>query len=510
MTNLPTNPFIRLDPADNVVVARMPVPAGVAVLSENVTTQQDVPSGHKIATRLLREGEKVLKYNTVIGFAATDIPPGTHIHSHNILFDEVEKDYAFSRDYRPTVYVPEAERATFQGIVRADGRVATRNFVGVFVLGNGGATAARKIASWFTAERLSGFPNIDGVVPYVHEQGDGMERSGEPMDLLRRTLGGYISHANTAAVLLIAQGSETNDLADFLQSQNLQPSPKLRTLVLNDIGGLRRTIEAGKLLLEAMLPDANDVHRQTVSAAHLTIGLQCGGSDGFSGLSANPALGAAMDILVRHGGTAILSETPEIYGVEHTLTARAVTPAVGQKLVERMDWWLKYNEGRDCQINGRVSPGNNAGGLANVLEKSLGGAKKGGNSPLMEVYRYAEPVTTRGLVFMDTPGYDPTSATGQIAGGANMVMFTTGRGSCFGSVPAPTIKLASNTTMFTRMERDMDVNCGVVIDGEVTLLEMGERIFAQLLRHASGEKTRSEHSGMGENEFMPWPIGVLA
>ncbi|HEY8614274.1 MAG TPA: UxaA family hydrolase, partial [Roseomonas sp.] len=375
---------------------------------------------------------------------------------------------------------------------------------------NAGATAARKIANSFTPDRLAGFPNIDGVVPFVHETGDGMERTGEPMALLRRTLGGYIRHPNTAAALVIAEGGESNELEEFLREQGLAVGPKLRTLVIGESGGLRRAVEAGKALVQEMLPAANDIRREPVSAEHLVIGMQCGGSDGFSGLSANPALGAAMDILVRHGGTAILSETSEIFGVEHTLTARAVTPEVGQKLVDRMNWWLNYNLGRDTQINGRVSPGNNAGGLANVLEKSLGGAKKGGNSPLMEVYCYAEPVTARGLVFMDTPGYDPTSATGQIAGGANMVMFTTGRGSCFGSVPAPTIKLASNTPMYERMVDDMDINCGVIIDGEATLEEMGQRIFEQLLRHASGERTKSELNGLGENEFVPWPIGVLA
>jgi altronate hydrolase len=509
MSGTIVNPFIRLDPRDNVVVARMPVPAGTPVPSEGTETRQDVPAGHKIAARPIRKGEAVLKYNTVIGYAAEDLAPGTWMHSHNILFDAVEKDYAFSRDYRPTEYVPEARRATFQGIVREDGRVGTRNYLGVFVMGNAGATAARKIANWFTPDRLADFPMVDGVVPYVHEMGDGMERSGEALALLRRTLAGYIRHANTAAALVIAQGSEVNDLWEFLREQGLAVGPKLKTLVIGEAGGLRRAVEAGKAVVQEMLPAANAVSRQPVSAEHLTIGMQCGGSDGFSGLSANPALGAAMDILVRHGGTAILSETSEIFGVEHTLTARAVTPEVGRKLVDRMNWWLAYNEGRDCQINGRVSPGNNAGGLANVLEKSLGGAKKGGNSPLMEVFRYAEPVTQQGLVFMDTPGYDPASATGQIAGGANMIMFTTGRGSCFGSVPAPTIKLASNTPMYTRMESDMDVNCGVVIDGEATVQEMGRRIFEQLLRHASGERTKSELSGMGENEFVPWPIGVL-
>ncbi len=504
------NPFIRLDPRDNVVVARIPVPAGTPVPSENLTTQQEVPSGHKIAARFIRQGEPVLKYNTVIGYAPVDIEPGTHMHSHNIVFDAVEKDYAFSRDYRPTEFVPPAERANFQGIVRADGRVATRNYMGVFTVGNYGATAARKIANGFRGERLADFPNVNAVVPFVHEMGDGMERSGEPMALLRRTIGGYMRHPNTGAALLIAQGDETNDIESFLLEQGLREGPRLRTLVIRDLGGLRRAVEEGKRLIAEMLPLANDATRQTVSAEHIMVGMQCGGSDGFSGLSANPALGVAMDILVRHGGTAILSETTEIFGVEHTLTSRAVTPEVGQKLIDRIDWWLKYNEGRDCQINGRVSPGNNAGGLANVLEKSLGGAKKGGNSPLMEVYRYAEPVKQHGLVFMDTPGYDPASATGQIAGGANMVCFTTGRGSCFGSVPAPTMKLASNTPMYTRMSDDMDVNCGLVIDGEVSVQEMGQRIFEQLLRHASGEKTKSELNGMGENEFVPWPIGVVA
>ncbi|NTH16781.1 altronate dehydratase [Agrobacterium rhizogenes] len=503
------NPFIRLDPKDNVVVARLPIPAGVRVPSEDVVTLQDVPAGHKIAACFIAKDQPILKYNTVIGYASEDLAPGTWMHSHNINFDEVKKDYNFSKDYRPTEYVPETNRATFLGIVREDGRVATRNYIGVFVVGNAGGTVARKIAHAFKGESLDTYSNIDGVVAYVHQQGDTMERTGEAMDVLRRTIAGFIRNANMAGALVVAQGSEVNDLWGFLRSQGLEPGPRLKVLVIDEEDGVRAAIDKGRSLLADMLPLANDVHRQAVSAEHLTIGMQCGGSDGFSGLSANPALGAAMDILVCHGGTAILSETSEIFGVEHTLTARAVTPEVGQKLVDRMEWWLKYNEGRDTQINGRVSPGNNAGGLANVLEKSLGGAKKGGNSPLMEVYRYAEPVGTRGLVFMDTPGYDPCSATGQIAGGANMIMFTTGRGSCFGSTPAPTIKLASNTPMYERMVSDMDINCGVIIDGQVTLLEMGRKIFEMLLRHASGEKTKSEISGMGENEFMPWPLGVV-
>jgi altronate dehydratase len=328
-----------------------------------IVTLHDVPAGHKIAARFIAKGEAVRKYDTVIGYASEDLPPGSWMHSHNILFDEVEKDYAFSRSYKPTDYMPEAERATFRGILRADGRVATRNYVGVFTLGNAGATAARKIAAHFTPDRLDAFPMVDGVAPFAHEGGHGMERSGEAMALLRRTIGGTIRNPNTAAALIIASGEESNDLEGFLREQGLERGPALRTLVLAESGGLRRGVEAGIALVKEMLPAANAVTRQPVPVSHLTIGMQCGGSDGFSGLSANPALGAAMDILIRQGGTAILSETPEIFGVEQTLTARARTPEVGQKLVDRMNWWLSHTEGRDCQINGRVSPGNNAGGL---------------------------------------------------------------------------------------------------------------------------------------------------
>ena len=504
------SPVIRLDAKDNVVVARVEIAQGTAIASEDVVTAQPVPLGHKIAARFIAKGEAVLKYNTVIGYASEDLPPGTWMHSHNIAFGETDRDYRYGQDYVPTEVLPPPQRATFQGIVRADGRVATRNYLGVFVVGNCGATVARKIANHFDAGRLAGFPNIDGVTPFVHEIGCGMEMTGEPMNLLRRTTGGYIKHPNTAGALIIALGCERNNIYGFLEQEGIALDDLHKILVIQDVGGVKNAVEQGIALIEGMLPAADAVRREPVSAEHLMIGMQCGGSDGFSGLSANPALGAAVDILVRHGGTAILSETSEIFGVEHTLTARAVTPEVGRKLIDRIDWWLEYNRGRDTQINGRVSPGNNAGGLANVLEKSLGGAKKGGNAPLMDVYEYAYPVTTHGLVFMDTPGYDPVSATGQIAGGANLIAFTTGRGSCFGSIPAPTFKLASNTPMFTRMADDMDINCGQIIDGAKTIAEMGQEIFERLLAHASGAPTKSELNGLGEDEFCPWQIGVLA
>jgi len=504
------SPVIRLDPADNVVVARVEIAAGTPIPAENLTTLEAIPLGHKIATRAIRKGEPVLKYNTLIGFAGADVEPGTRMHTHNVLFGDFQRDYRFAQDYRPVDLLPQELRATFQGIVREDGRVATRNVIGIFVTVNCSTTVARKIAEHFTAERLAPWPNVDAVVACIHDQGCGMEMTGEPMELLRRTIGGYIRNPNTAAALVVSLGCERNNLKEFLANEKLVPGPVLRTLVMQEAGGTMKSIEAGIAMVNEMLPVANAVKRETVSAEHITVGLQCGGSDGFSGLSANPALGVAMDILIRNGGTAILSETPEIFGVEHTLTARAVSEEVGRKLVARMDWWVAHTAGRDTQNNGRVSPGNNAGGISNVIEKSLGGAKKAGNSPLMEVYKYAEPVTAKGFVFMDTPGYDPVSATGQIAGGANLIAFTTGRGSCFGSLPAPTVKLATNTPMYRRMEDDMDINCGPVIDGESTLEAMGRVIFEQLLRHASGEKTKSELLGVGGNEFVPWPIGVTA
>jgi altronate hydrolase len=502
------NPFIRLDPNDNVIVARVEVPAGTAVSGVDAVSLQVIPAGHKMASRSLKKGEPILKYNTVIGFAMEDVPAGTWMHSHNIEFGDPVKDYRHGLDYVPTDMLPPEQRATFMGYKRADGRVATRNVIGIFALSHRAAAIVRKIGDHFDASVLAEFPHIEGVVPYTHELGDDMELSGEPMLMLRRTIGGYLAHANTAASLIVTTGEEAVDYRSLISELGLKEGPMLRILNLRESGGARNAIAQGIAQIGEMLPMANAVKREPVSVEHIAVGLQCGGSDGFSGLSANPALGVAMEILVRHGGTAILSETSEIFGVEHTLTARARTPEVGLKLKARIDWWLEYNKGRDTQINGQVSPGNNAGGLANVLEKSLGGAKKGGNAPLMEVYEYAEPVTQHGLVFMDTPGYDPVAATGQIAGGANMVCFTTGRGSCFGSYPAPTIKLASNTPMYKRMVADMDINCGPVIDGEATLAEMGQAIFEQIVRHASGEQTKSEALGVGANEFVPWPLGV--
>jgi altronate hydrolase len=504
-----TGQTIRLHDADNVVIARVDLALG-AKIEGGLTCRGQVQAGHKVASRAIPKNEPILKYNVVIGFASVDIPAGSYVHSHNMQFREFDRDYAYAEEFKPVQMVPEAERASFMGIVRANGQVATRNFVGILSTVNCSATVAHKIAEYFTPERLAQYPNIDGVAAFSHDTGCGMEMTGEPMNLLRRTMAGYARHANLAGSMIVGLGCERNQIKGLMKEQKLDASDRLHLFTMQDTGGTRKTIEAGIAAVKEMLPEANKVKRTPVSASHLMIGLQCGGSDGFSSITANPALGAAMDILCQHGGTAILSETPEIYGVEHTLTRRARNREVGEKLIERIRWWKDvYTVGRDCQINGVVSPGNQHGGLANILEKSLGSSMKGGTGPLMEVYRYAEPVTQNGFVFMDTPGFDPCSATGQIAGGANMIMFTTGRGSMFGAKPVPSVKLATNTPMFRKLEEDMDINCGEILDGTSTLREMGQKIFELMLRTASGEQTKSELLGLGDHEFVPWNIGVV-
>ena len=504
-----SSPLIRLHPTDNILVAKAALSLGQDLPDLGLKVRAQVPAGHKIAAAAIAAGTPVRKYNTVIGMAAHDIAPGEHVHTHNLQFVEFDRDPHFCEDVTPVDYLPDTQQATFLGIVRDDGRVATRNYIGILSSVNCSATVCRKIAEHFTAERLAPFPNVDGVVAFTHNTGCGMSTPSLNFDVFRRTLAGYAKHANLAAVLIIGLGCERNQVGDLLSSQSLATGPTLVPLIMQDTAGTRASIQAGVDAITAMLPAANDVKRVAVSAKHLSIGLQCGGSDGFSGITANPALGAAMDILVRHGGTAILSETPEIYGVEHMLTRRAMTPAVGQKLLDRLAWWKEYSRGQSGQMNGVVVAGNQAGGIANIFEKSLGSAMKGGTTPLQAVYEYAEPIDQHGFVFMDSPGFDPCSATGQIASGANLICFTTGRGSMFGAKPVPSIKLASNTPMFEKLRDDMDINCGVVVDGACTVAELGEDIFREILDVASGKRTRSEELGLGDNEFVPWSLGIV-
>src|SRR5690349_4694963 len=502
---------IRLHPADDVVIARQQLVGGTKLLDENVAVVGLVPPGHKVATRAIAVGEPVRRYNQIIGFASRAIGPGEHVHLHNLAMGEFARDYAIGVDAKPTAYIEPA--ATFMGIVRRDGpnagKVATRNYIGILSTVNCSATVARGIADHFNGERLAAFPNVDGVVALTHGSGCGMDTHGEGMKILRRTLGGYAKHANFAGVLIIGLGCEANQISALLGAEALTEGPLLRTFSIQDTGGTAKTIAHGIGMIHEMLPHANDVTRESVPASHITIGLQCGGSDGYSGITANPALGAAVDLLVRHGGTAILSETPEIYGAEHLLTRRAVSPAVGEKLVSRIRWWEDYTAREKGEMNNNPSPGSKAGGLTTILEKSLGAVAKGGTTNLVEVYEYAEPVTAKGFVYMDTPGYDPVSATGQVAGGANMIVFTTGRGSAYGCAPAPSLKLSTNSALFARQEEDIDLNCGEILDGTATVAEMGERLFELMLATASGAKTKSEKHGYGQSEFVPWYVGAV-
>ena len=505
------SPVIRIHPADDVVIARRQLLSGTVLPDEGVTVSGLVPPGHKVAVRAIAAGAPVRRYNQIIGTARQPIAPGQHVHSHNLEFSQFERDHAVGQDLQTTAFVDVP--ATFQGIVRDNGRVATRNYIGVLTSVNCSATVARAIADHFRRdvhpEALARYPNVDGVIALTHGAGCATASDGEPLRVLRRTLGGYARHANFAGLLLVGLGCETNQIGGLMAQEGLQESSRLHTFSIQDTGGTARTVARGIELVEWMLEDANRVQRQPVPASHLVVGLQCGGSDGYSGISANPALGAAVDRLVRHGGTAILSESPEVYGGEHLLTRRAVSQAVADKLLARLRWWERYCERNDGAMDNNPSAGNKAGGLTTILEKSLGAIAKSGTTNLVDVVEYAEAVTARGLVFMDTPGYDPVSATGQVAGGANLIAFTTGRGSAYGCAPSPSLKLATNTALWQRQAEDIDLNCGEVIDGTASVDELGERIFRLMLETASGRPTKSERHGYGQSEFVPWQLGAV-
>ncbi len=506
-----SSPAIRIHPADNVVIARRQLLGGTVLAEEGITIAGLVPPGHKIATKAIAAGQPVRRYNQVIGTATQAIAPGQHVHVHNLAYSDFARQHEVGAALQPTAY--EAAPATFDGIVREDGRVATRNYIGVLTSVNCSATAARAIADHFRRdihpEALAGFPNVDGVVALTHGMGCATDSEGEELEVLRRTLGGYARHPNFAAVLVVGLGCETNQIQGLVAQEGLQEGADLVTFSIQDTGGTAKTVARGVELVKSMLPRANRVKRQPVPASHITVGLQCGGSDGYSGISANPALGAAVDRLVRHGGTAILSETPEIYGGEHLLTRRAVSQGVADKLLARIAWWEQYTARNGMKMDNNPSAGNKAGGLTTILEKSLGAIAKSGTTNLVDVYRFAERITAKGFVYMDTPGYDPVSATGQVAGGANLICFTTGRGSAYGCAPSPSLKLSTNTALWLKQQDDIDIDCGGIVEGLETVDEAGERIFRLMLETASGRATKSELHGYGQNEFVPWQLGAV-
>jgi altronate hydrolase len=503
-----TKPFIiRLHKSDNVVIARMDLAAGTAIPQEKITCLDAIAHGHKVATAGIEKGQAVNKYGQIIGFASQDIEPGQHVHTHNVELRDFDRDYEMGAAAKEIE--ADSETATFSGIIRPDGRIATRNYLGIISTVNCSASVSRLIADSFRQDTLAKFSNVDGIVPICHGMGCAGSSTDEGFEILLDTLAGHIRHPNFAGVLVIGLGCEVMQIETLLERRNLQPDSFLQTMTIQDIGGTSKTIQEGIDRILAMLPEANRVERQPLPAAEIILGLECGGSDAYSGITANPGLGAAVDLLVRHGGTAVLGETPEIYGAEHLLTRRAVSREVAEKLIERIRWWEDYTAKHNAEMDNNPSPGNKAGGLTTILEKSLGAVAKGGTTNLVEVYPYARKVTAKGLVFMDTPGYDPVSLTGIVAGGANVICFTTGRGSVYGYRPVPSIKLATNTDMYRRMQDDMDINCGEIIDGGTTVEKMGERIFQSVLAVASGKKTKSERHGIGDNEFVPWNIGAI-
>lgn len=499
-------PFLRLHASDNVAVATRDLAARTRLSDLNITLATGVPTGHKFALVEIANRAPIVKYGQFIGIATEPIRPGDHVHTHNLAFAKPDQMQGVVRSAWPE---KECEERHFQGYRRSDGHAATRNYVGVVATVNCSATVVRKVIERFTEDTMKAWGYVDGVVPITHSSGCGMPSTGPGIELLQRTLGGFIAHPNFAGVLVLGLGCEVNDADRLLLSQGLQPGPRLRTMTIQESGGTLKTVEKAEAIVRELLDEANRARREKISAAELVLGLQCGGSDAFSGITANPALGHAADYLIRAGGTVILAETPEIYGAESLLFERAESPDVRERLQRLLDWWVDYTTKNGATLDNNPSPGNLRGGITTVLEKSLGAVAKSGSSPLRGVYRYAEAVDRRGFVFMDSPGYDPCSVTGEIAAGANIVCFTTGRGSVFGAKPVPSLKFASNSAMARRMEDDIDADCGAVLEQHETLAEHGAKIFELILETASGRRSASEKSGFGDLEFVPWQLGAV-
>lgn len=505
------SPVLHLHPDDDVAVAVGPIAAGtnVDVLERPIVIRDAIANGHKFAVRHIAAGDVIRKFGFPIGVARSAIDEGTHVHSHNLAYSD-----GANEGHQATIPAPDGPidglPDTFDGFVRSDGRVGTRNFIGIITTVNCSATVARLIAEHFRGPAaMADTPNVDGVVALTHASGCGLAPGGDGHELLRRTLLGYAQHPNFAAVAVIGLGCETNQVDELIASMDPATASRVHPLVIQDAGGTRASLAHGIEMVTSLVRQANSHQRQPAPVSELVLGLECGGSDGYSGLTANPALGFAADQLIARGGTAILGETPEIVGAEHLLIARATSRQVAADLEATIAWWRDYVATHGASLDNNPSPGNKAGGLTTIAEKSLGAVMKGGHSPLTAVCDYAAQVPRGGLVFMDTPGYDPVSVTGMVAGGATIVGFTTGRGSVFGCKPVPSVKIASNDDVFRRMIDDMDVNAGPIATGESTLADVGSRLYEQLIAIASGQPTKSEELGLGDHEFAPWLLGAV-
>lgn len=491
---VPADAVLLLRPDDDVAVTIRDLPG--------------IPRGHKVAVRSVELGSQVRKYGQSIGVATRHIAPGEHVHSHNLGMDLADREHEFATVHHELT-TPDGPHPTFQGYRRANGRVGTRNYIGILTSVNCSASTAKMIADQFRGPVLDAFDDVDGVMALTHSSGCGLVPASEGAQMLVRTLKGYAEHPNFAGILVVGLGCEMIAVGSLIDSLALSPDTVLKHLTIQESGGIRATVRQGVAAIQEMLPEVNNRRRETCDVGELVLGLNCGGSDGYSGITANPALGFASDLLVSYGGASVLAETPEVFGAEHLLTRRAVTEEVGRKLLRRIDWWQKYAADGGGSLDNNPSPGNKAGGLTTILEKSLGAVAKGGQADLVAVYEYAEPITATGFSFMDTPGYDPVSVTGLIAGGATIICFTTGRGSVLGAKPTPSIKLATNSELYARQSEDIDINCGRIVDGTATVDEVGREIFAEILAVASGKVTVSEDLDLGQDEFIPWQLGTV-
>jgi altronate dehydratase len=514
---MPTEKFeqvaLRLRDDDDVALIKRPVKAGVELIGDAIrlTTRRDLPAGHKMALREIGEGAPVKKYGQIIGFATGNILPGDHVHTHNLAMKDFHREYEFCVDARPVDYYPPGQMRCFQGYNRPGGRIGTRNYIAVISSVNCSASVSQYVRDRFKTDDFKrDHPNVDGVIAFTHKSGCAIQ-PGEPHQLLQRVLAGIARHPNIAGYVMIGLGCEVNQV-QFIRKEfkldEVKPGELAPTfMTIQTTGGVRKTVEQGIAAVARLLPVANEMRRTQQPISKLILAENCGGSDGNSGITANPALGVASDELVRYGGTSVLAETPEIYGAEHLLVRRAVNREVAEKLIERIRWWENHVRQHHATIDNNPTYGNKEGGLTTIYEKSLGAVAKGGQSPLAAVYQYAEPITTAGFCFMDTPGFDPVSMTGLVMGGCNVGVFTTGRGSVYGCKPAPCIKVATHTPLYNWMIEDMDVNAGTILEGTETVEQVGRRIFEKIIAVASGEKTKSELAGMGDEEFAPWILG---
>ncbi len=510
---------VLLNPSDDVAIARQPLSRGVILrlptgtgTSEHVEIRQRIPSGHKVALHDVEQGQPIRRYGSIIGFATQPMHRGEHVHNHNLAVGELHQKYDYSVDVQPVEFVPLEQQRTFMGYRRPDAKAGTRNYIAIIGSVNCSASTVRLIERRFSPEVLRDYPNIDGVIGLTHKSGCGMRIGGTAVEQLQRVLAGMAVHPNIGAYLLVGLGCESNQIQEMIANMELEQGKRGQWkqplfLTIQENHGIATAVEEAARIISRLLPEVNDVKREPIPISELTVALQCGGSDGWSGITANPALGYSVDELVRQGGTAVLSETPEIYGAEHLLLRRARNREEGEKFVALIRWWEHYTAINDMEMDNNPAPGNKLGGLTTIYEKSLGALAKGGSTPLNAVYKYAEPITEHGFVFMDTPGYDPVSVTGQVAGGANIIVFTTGRGSCFGFKPAPSIKVATNNTLYENLPGDMDINAGVILNG-VSAQEVGGQILDEVIAVASGKQSKSEAQGVGEEEFAPWILGA--